>query len=131
MAPADLRRFDADQAIIVATDDRNAIGQLESRRGASAAHDLEYIVHRGFVPNTLHVGSHFSRRNDRTLCKLSFGGRVRKWKAGIKWRVFRAFPKTTCIPGPPRYTDFDEAGKPEFRLVWFGASLGLVIDMRE
>ena len=35
MAPADLRRLDADQAVVVATDAGDAIGQLESRRGTS------------------------------------------------------------------------------------------------
>ncbi len=56
--PADLRRLDADQAVIVAADAGDAIGQLESRRGTSAADDLKYVVHRGFVPIAWHVGSH-------------------------------------------------------------------------
>ncbi len=71
MAPADLRRLDADQAVVVATDAGDAIGQLERRRGTSAADDLEYVIHRGFVPIAWHVDSHCCRRNDRSSCKLS------------------------------------------------------------
>ena len=46
MAPADLRRLDADYAIVVATEAGDVVGQLERGRGASAPHDLEYIIHR-------------------------------------------------------------------------------------
>ena len=48
MAPADLRRLDPDDAVVVATDAGDAVGQLERRRGASAADDLEYVIHRGW-----------------------------------------------------------------------------------
>ena len=46
MAPADLRRLDADHTVVVATEAGHVVGQLECRRGASAPHDLEYIIHR-------------------------------------------------------------------------------------
>ncbi len=47
MAPADLRRLDPDHAVIVSTDAGDAVGQLECGRGAAAADDLEYVIHRG------------------------------------------------------------------------------------
>ena len=50
MPPADLRRLDADDTIIVAPEAGDPFGQLERRRGAPAPHDLKYIIHRGFVP---------------------------------------------------------------------------------
>ena len=62
------------------------------------ADDLEYVIHRGFVPIAWHVGSHCCRRNDRSFCKLSSRARVSKWKAGTE-SEYRPFPKTTCIPG--------------------------------
>ncbi len=46
MAPAHLRRLDADDTVVVATEAGDVVGQLECGRGASAPHDLEYIVHR-------------------------------------------------------------------------------------
>ena len=46
MAPAYLCRLDADDTIVVASQAGDVIGQLECGRNASAADDLEYIIHR-------------------------------------------------------------------------------------
>ena len=46
MAAANLCRLDADDTIVVAPEAGDVVGQFERGGGASAPHDLEYIIHR-------------------------------------------------------------------------------------
>src|SRR5262249_22364593 len=46
MAAADLRRLDANQAIVVPAEGRDAVGQFEGSGGTAASDHLEYIIHR-------------------------------------------------------------------------------------
>ena len=68
MAPAHLCRLDADDTIVVAPEARHVVGQLECRGGASAPHDLEYIIHRRWPVGFCDV----CRRDDWTDGKPSY-----------------------------------------------------------
>src|SRR5262249_21228675 len=100
----DLRRFDADHAVVVPAETGDAVSQLECRSGAAAPDDLEYVIHRGFVPIEYSDGSAVVAEEMGDLpSRLSSGGLRRKWKdsAVRSWRACRwtgLLAKTACNP---------------------------------
>src|SRR5262249_30808478 len=77
---------------------------------ASAPDDLEYIIHRGFVPIVWPVSARWCRGDERSslvsyrLTLRYANGKPRMvFGFAARWRAL--FPKTACNPRSPRYTE--------------------------